>query len=248
MFDELRQCGFDVLARNHAEAIFRHDFPNEAQELVDALLAATIPAEEILGSGGGEAASTQRLRRRLTDLGWPKHNFVLETKVDGETREAISHEIDHVRRAGNGVLALEIEWNNKDPFFDRDLENFQRLHAQGVISAGVIVTRGESLQNAMIDIVASKIRREDIADEAALLVRFDTMKDRTVRQREMVKRHMMRGQDPLSFPDAFAKTFVADKFGAATTHWSKLADRVARGVGAPCPLLLIGLPANIVTE
>jgi hypothetical protein len=32
-----------------------------------------------------------------------------------------------------GVLALEIEWNN--PFFDRDLENFKRLHANGAISA-----------------------------------------------------------------------------------------------------------------
>jgi Restriction endonuclease BglII len=35
-----------------------------------------------------------------------------------------------------GVVALEIEWNNKDPFFDRDLENFKRLHAEGAISVG----------------------------------------------------------------------------------------------------------------
>lgn len=32
----------------------------------------------------------------------------------------------------------------------------------------------------------------------------------------------------------------------ATTHWSKLQARVRRGVGNPCPLVLIGLPANIV--
>jgi len=30
-------------------------------------------------------------------------------------------------------------------------------------------------------------------------------------------------------------------------HWRKLEDRVRRGVGNPCPLLLIGLPASIVT-
>ncbi len=41
--------------------------------------------------------------------------------------------------------------------------------------------------------------------------------------------------------------FVSDKFGAATTHWHKLEDRVRRGVGNPCPLLLIGLPVSIVT-
>jgi len=40
--------------------------------------------------------------------------------------------------------------------------------------------------------------------------------------------------------------FFADKYGMATTHWSKLQDRIARGVGNPCPLLLIGLPPSIV--
>jgi hypothetical protein len=48
------------------------------------------------------------------------------------------------------------------------------------------------------------------------------------------------------FLDAWAELFVADKFGAATTHWSKLADRIARGVGNPCPLLLIGIPESVV--
>ena len=56
-----------------------------------------------------------------------------------------------------------------------------------------------------------------------------------------------RKRDPLSFRDAWVDHFVSDKFGAATTHWRKLEDRVHRGVGNPCPLLLIGLPISIVT-
>ena len=39
---------------------------------------------------------------------------------------------------------------------------------------------------------------------------------------------------------------MQDKFGQATTHWRKLEDRVHRGVGNPCPLLLIGLPASTI--
>lgn len=54
-----------------------------------------------------------------------------------------------------------------------------------------------------------------------------------------------RGGTP--FAQAWATAFVQDKFGAATTHWRKLEDRVKRGVGNPCPLLLIGLPATLVT-
>ena len=49
-----------------------------------------------------------------------------------------------------------------------------------------------------------------------------------------------------SFEDGWAHVFVSDKFGQATTHWKKLDDRVRRGVGNPCPLLLIGIPKDIV--
>ena len=52
----------------------------------------------------------------------------------------MTHEIDHIRDCNLGTLALEIEWNNKDPFFDRDLENFQRLHEDGAISVGIVLT------------------------------------------------------------------------------------------------------------
>ncbi len=44
----------------------------------------------------------------------------------------------------------------------------------------------------------------------------------------------------------WARKFVADKFGAATTHWAKLQSRIERGVGSPCPLLLVGVPATEV--
>ncbi|MGU9982597.1 hypothetical protein ACJ4V0_21450 [Phreatobacter sp. HK31-P] len=41
--------------------------------------------------------------------------------------------------------------------------------------------------------------------------------------------------------------FVGDKFGEATTHWRKLEERIHRGVGNPCPLVLIGIPDTVVT-
>ena len=56
-----------------------------------------------------------------------------------------------------------------------------------------------------------------------------------------------RNEARVPFRDAWVDNFVSDKFGAATTHWRKLEDRVQRGVGNPCPLVLIGLPPNIVT-
>jgi hypothetical protein len=118
------------------------------QELIEVLSEVTIPIEEIIASGGGEAKGTRRLRRALVEKGWTKGRFKIVKSINDVQKESTTHEIDHVRQTPDGsTLALEIEWNNKDPFFDRDLENFKRLHTEGAISAGILVTRGTSLQD-----------------------------------------------------------------------------------------------------
>ncbi len=243
MLDALKAQGFDILTRNHAEAILAQDFPRELDMLARILSEFRISLAEIVHGGGGEAGLTQRLRHELSDVGWRKHSFRVETVVDGHARAGISHEVDHVKFAEAGALALEIEWNNKDPFFDRDLENFQRLHALSAISVGVVVTRGASMQAAFLNRITNWMKVEGLASEDDL----DRLGigARTAAQRNAVAEQVERG---VPFADAFARKFVADKFGQATTHWSKLEDRVSRGVGNPCPLLLIGLPAEILTD
>jgi hypothetical protein len=242
MFEELRQRGFQVEFLSHARAILGVDFPEAVRELEAALLAMSIPIEEIVGSGGGEAKGTQRLRRALAAEGWLKTTFTIEKRINGVQKESISHEIDHVRSFAKGVVALEIEWNNKDPFFDRDLENFKRLHAEGAISAGVIVTRGQSLQDQMPALLrrfAGEMRLTSLADVQALSLAP------TRRQQAEIERRLAASSS--SFAEVWASVFCADKFGASTTHWRKLEDRIHRGVGSPCPLLLIGIPAGVVS-
>lgn len=241
MLDGLRTHGFEVAFTNHAEAILRHDFAELADELERALVDVRLPVSEIIGGGGGEAKMTQRLRRGLSASHWTKHKFELSKMVDGVARESISHEIDHVRRSENGVIALEIEWNNKDPFFDRDLENFKRLHAEGAISLGAVVTRGSAMQAEMRERVERFARERGISGFEAL-EEFGAGSP-TGPQRRQIENEMARGAD---FPHAWSRKFTSDKFGQATTHWNKLQDRVQRGVGNPCPLLLIGLPPGII--
>jgi len=244
MFDHLRELGFEIEFRSHAEAILGVDFPEVADQLESVLESSTIPIEEIIGSGGGETKGTQRLRRALAAHGWRKHNFVVQRIIDGVQREAQSHEIDHVKTFTAGTISLEIEWNNKDPFFDRDLENFKRLHADGAMSLGVIVTRGNSLHSSMKRIVRRFVDENQV-DSHDDMERIGL--SRTRRQIADVMKRVTRKKNPIPFRDAWVDHFVGDKFGAATTHWSKLQDRVQRGVSNPCPLVLIGLPDSMVT-
>ncbi|MEI6847728.1 MAG: BglII/BstYI family type II restriction endonuclease [Chlorobiaceae bacterium] len=241
MFDRIIKKGFQVLALHHAEAILTHDMSSAIEELESVLIGITIPVDELVHGGGGEGELTQRLRKALSDnFGWKKHKFEIKKIVDGKEKESISHEVDHVKFFPTGTFALEIEWNNKDPFFDRDLENFKRLHADGVISIGAIITRGESLQEGMRDLVQAFALKEGI-DSIEKLAKFYTP---TPRQLKMIKSAV---KSKGSFAAGWSHVFVADKFGEATTHWRKLDDRVHRGVGNPCPLLLIGIPKNVVT-
>lgn len=245
MFESLVARGFQVEFQSHARAILGTDFPTAAEELAEALAATTIPIEEIIAGGGGEAKGTQRLRRALAAKNWLKTAFVIEKRINGVPRESQSHEVDHVRTYEDGSrIVLEIEWNNKDPFYDRDLENFKRLHADGAISVGIIVTRGRSLHDNMRALVRRFLNERQLQS-------LDDLRqwgyDPTSRQRNAITTRMTRTKNPLTFREAFTDKFVADKFGEATTHWRKLEDRIQRGVGNPCPLVLIGLPDSIVT-
>ena len=225
--------------RNHALAVLENDFPEPLSELCQELLDFQIADVELVQGGGGEADSTQRLRRALAKMEWHKRKIVISKVVDGEQRSATSHEIDHVRKDEKGSVALEIEWNNKDPFFDRDLENFHRLHSEGAISVGVIVTRGKSLQDNLQRIIAQCALNYDVRHIGDL----DAFGLHPT-PRQLKKVETGKGD----FVSRWARAFVQDKFGSATTHWEKLLERISRGVGNPCPLLLIGIPASSIYE
>jgi len=240
----LRDKGFDVLFLSHARSILEGEFPEALIEIERVLSAIELPISEIIGSGGGETQFTQRLRRALATLNWKKHIFEIGKTIDGVPRESTSHEVDHVKRyVDAGVVAMEIEWNNKDPFYDRDLENFKRLHAEGAISVGIIITRGQSLQESLWDAV-HRFASERGIDSIEKLSENGVVP--TPKQRANILKRVLRNKDPVPFATAWADNFVGNKFGQATTHWSKLMHRVERGVGNPCPLLLIGLPASII--
>lgn len=241
MFDDLTQRGFDVATQHHAGAILKNDMGKAAAEIETVLKDFTIPIENLVRGGGGETDSTQRLRKAFVDIGWRKHNFVIQKVVDGTPRESTSHEIDHVKLFNGYTFALEIEWNNKDPFYDRDLENFKRLHSEGAISMAGIITRGKSMH----DSIRSMIQKFALDREISSVEKLKAYYTPTPRQAAL---YTKRAKSVGSFAQGWSECFCADKFGEASTHWRKLEERIARGVGNPCPLVFIGLPASIVTS
>ena len=75
------------------------------------------------------------------EKGWEEKGFQTKIVVDDKEMQSPTHKLDCVKNR----VALEIEWNNKDPFFDRDLNNFRLLFDLRAISVGVIITKSQEL-------------------------------------------------------------------------------------------------------
>jgi len=243
LFPQLEAAGFDLEWTYHADAILRGHFSDAVAELDSIISPTELPLPEIVGSGGGEAKLTQRLRRALADADWNKREIAVEKRIDSSVTYATSHEVDHLKTFPAGTIALEIEWNNKDPFYDRDLEHFQRLHADGAISLGVIVTRGSSFQAEIESYIRGFAHQQGINGSADLQALGIT---RTKRQEADADK--LAKTNGLSYADAWAKSFKRDKFASSTTHWEQLERRLRRGVGSPCPLVAIGVPIGVLTQ
>lgn len=74
---------------------------------------------------------------------WRERQFDTKIVVDNAEIRSPTHKVDCFKNR----VALEIEWNNKDPFYDRDLNNFRLLFELRTVSVGVIITRCDELQS-----------------------------------------------------------------------------------------------------
>lgn len=146
-----------------------------------------------------------------------------------------SHEIDHYKEFDKGNIGLEIEWNNKDPFFDRDLENFRKLHQLGELTLGIIITRGTSLQNELLNVFYRFL--ESIypfnIDELCNYISL------SVKDQAIIKKLLYLSEEEAL--NKIARKIYTSKYGSTTTHMDKLLLRINRGVGNPCPFILIGI-------
>ena len=135
---------YEVHEWRHALAILRQDFPGEYADVLDVLTRFRLLRSWLTVGGGRKSKVSEWIDGELLKQhGWAPKNFDTRITVDDLSIESPTHEVDCFKNR----VALEIEWNNKDPFFDRDLNNFRLLFDLRVISVGVIITRCDELQD-----------------------------------------------------------------------------------------------------
>ncbi len=143
---------YDVAERHHACAVLHTDFPTEWNELMQGLTGLRLPRTQILTPGGGKSPISKAINGFFYERDWQEKQFDVTVTVDGVVTLSPTHHVDYYKNR----IAIETEWNNKDPFYDRDLTTFRLLFDLNVLSVGVIITRADELQNIFDDLGKGK--------------------------------------------------------------------------------------------
>jgi hypothetical protein len=128
--------------RHHATSILATDFRSEFKDLMDCLRAFCLKKSDILTPGGGRSPIPKAIDGFLVHRGWAERRFDIKITVDERPIPIPTHKIDNYKNR----IGIEVEWNNKTEFYDRDLNNFRLLWELRVLSVGVIITRLSELQ------------------------------------------------------------------------------------------------------
>jgi len=133
---------YEVHEWKHACAILHQDFPAEWTDIIAVLTQFRLRRSQLVKAGGSKSDMSKSIDKFLYARGWQEKQFATKIVVDGAEKDSPTHSVDCFKNR----VALEIEWNNKDPFYDRDLNNFRLLFDLRAISVGIIVTRCDELQ------------------------------------------------------------------------------------------------------
>jgi hypothetical protein len=136
---------YEVHEWKHACAILHQDFPAEWADIIAVLTQFRLLRSQLVKGGGSKSDVSKSIDGFLYERGWRERQFATKIVVDSVETDSPTHKVDCFKNR----VALEIEWNNKDPFYDRDLNNFRLLFDLRAISVGVIITRSDELQEVV---------------------------------------------------------------------------------------------------
>lgn len=221
---------YDVYSYRHAAAILKTSFPNELEDIENALKNFNVTQKDIGIPGGNESIIPKKISKKLRPKAW------FETRIQGDLIVKISekkykllnqdqetmnkrpnvtlanyidgHKIDYVKNR----VAFELEWNSKDQTFDRDLYAFRMFHECGIISAAVICTRSEKL-NPLFKLIP-------LSDKNGKMVRKKDGSTKPCKQ----------------------------KYCASTTWIGKLLYRLNSGIHGSCPVLVFAIRPEVVKD
>ncbi|MCB1496022.1 MAG: restriction endonuclease [Bauldia sp.] len=135
--------GWSCYDWRNAKTILEHAHSSEWNDVKNVLAGFRLRHSDLIAKGkGNKSAIAAAIDSKFYERGWKERKFETSVVVDKVSSDSPTHSVDCFK----GKVALELEWNNKDPFYDRDLNNFRLLYDLRVADVGILVTRSTPLQ------------------------------------------------------------------------------------------------------
>ena len=160
---------YEIHEWRNALAILTAAHSQEWNEIIEVLGKFKLLRSDVSVPGGRKSPVANKLDGHFYRLAWIEKAFDTSIKVDQEVFETPTHKVDCFKNR----VALEVEWNNKDPFYDRDLNNFRLLFDLRAIDVGVIITRCDELQDVFDGLGKGKSYGSSTTHMSRLLPRIE---------------------------------------------------------------------------
>jgi len=103
---------YEVHEWKHASAILKSDFNDEWNDIIAVLTQFRFKKSWITVGGGRKSKVAESIDNAFIKRGWVEKSFETKVIVDDRQMDSPTHKVDCYKNR----VALEIEWNNKDPF------------------------------------------------------------------------------------------------------------------------------------
>lgn len=154
---------FEFYNYNHAVEIITQAFPDKWADIVDCLRKLEITTDDLREAGGNETKIPKKFDDVLYPKGWREirisgdlHIKFYPRQADQRGRFSSTPYDEHIIKGyidGHNIdflkerIAFDLEWNSKDQTFDRDLLAFRTYYDCDIVSAGIIITRAQELND-----------------------------------------------------------------------------------------------------
>jgi hypothetical protein len=139
---------YEIHEWRHASAVLYTDFRKEWNDIIAVLTEFRVRKSAISVKGGGKSLVSGWIDEAFTQRGWQERKFATQIRVDKNVFDSPTHKVDCFKNS----VGVEIEWNNKTEFYDRDLNNFRLLFELRALNVGVIITRCDELQDIFVSL------------------------------------------------------------------------------------------------
>lgn len=243
---------YEILNYRNATQILATGCPGEFQEIIEALRAFRMTLDDIRRPGGNESPVPKRIKGLLLPKGWKETRIkgdLVITKVAGaigKKRKSRKKTTEEREESESDILEEIEELRKKGHAHQITRANFLDGHKVDYVKNRVAldVEWNSKDQTFDRDLYAFRAFYEcDLIDAAILITRSSLL------NKVFEKLGQRFDKDGTPMVDKKGKpVLIKTKYGASTTWMGKLTYRLDAGRHGGCPVLVVGIKPNIITD